>query len=80
MRVNLNRKRGENVPRSSAGSERVQALTGEVSKDSDYLFDDDHSVTTGRAFVRFYSRIVLCTFCFFSIGFLKFSSKTRELL
>jgi uncharacterized membrane protein len=39
--------------------------------ESDYLSDDDHSVTTGRAFVRIYSSIVFCTFCFFSISFLK---------
>jgi len=47
----------------------VQELAGEESKDSYYLFHDVHSVTIGRAFVRLYSRIVLCTFCFFSISF-----------
>jgi hypothetical protein len=57
-------KRGKSVRRKSAGCERVQALEGEESKDSDYLFDDDHILTTGSAFVRLYSRIVLCTFCF----------------
>ena len=49
---------------------------------SDYLLDDDHSVTTGSAFVRIYSRIMLCTSCFFSISFLKgfFLQKQERLL
>lgn len=38
---------------------------------SDYLLDDNHRVTTGSVFVRIYSRIVLCTFCFSSISFVK---------
>ena len=55
--------------------------------ESDYLSHDDHSVTTETtelttacAFVRLYSRIVFCTFCFFSIGVLKFPSSKATLL
>ena len=49
---------------------------------SDYLLDDDHSVTTGSTFVGIYSRIVFCTFCFFSISFVKgfFLQKEERLL
>ena len=49
---------------------------------SDYLLDDDHNVTTGSVFVSIYSRIVFCTFCFFSISFLKgfFLQKQESLL
>ena len=55
----------------------MQALAGEESKDSDYLFDDVHSVTTGSAFVRLYSRIVFCTL-FFPLVFRKFLSSQEE--
>jgi len=44
----------------------------------DYLFDD-HSVTTGSVFVRSYSRIVFCTFCYSSIFFLGFEKHERLL-
>ena len=39
-------------------------------------------MTTGSVFVRIYSKIVFCTFCFFSISFLKgfFLQKQERLL
>jgi hypothetical protein len=70
--------------RGSFDLHQLHQLSGERRRESDYLSDDEHSVTTGSGFIKLKplpvnkTRFIPDFFLFFHFSFLKVSFFKRE--